>query len=352
MKFIGKKCPVCEKAFEEDDDIVVCPKCGAPYHRECYAIKGKCIFPELHKSGDVWRSPDAQEEKTENDSETITCSVCGHVNTKDSIVCEQCGEFLGTDKNEQEKTKENIFGGFASGQTDGEKSDNEDFTEGMYSLPPGIRIGSVFPQIKPDEDFDGVSAMQLIKCVGQNALYYLPIFQKIRDFNTSRFNFAAFIFGGPWYLYRKQYLKGTLITLLTIALNAAQLLVTYFYSGKLWAQAYDALGSAATADYSAYFNWISTNCSSLDMFMMLLPYLLSALSWVVIIVCGFTANRSYYNFTLKKIKKIRRQNADLAGKELLEKLKEAGGVNNGLAFMLIACELILTIASMFFNTAG
>ena len=51
MDFLGKTCPVCSQNFHEGDDVVVCPKCGAPYHRDCYKQNGKCIFPELHKDG-------------------------------------------------------------------------------------------------------------------------------------------------------------------------------------------------------------------------------------------------------------------------------------------------------------
>lgn len=36
MDYTGKKCPICSEKFKADDDIVVCPKCGAPYHRSCY----------------------------------------------------------------------------------------------------------------------------------------------------------------------------------------------------------------------------------------------------------------------------------------------------------------------------
>ena len=32
----GCQCPVCGKSFQESDDIVVCPQCGAPHHRECW----------------------------------------------------------------------------------------------------------------------------------------------------------------------------------------------------------------------------------------------------------------------------------------------------------------------------
>ena len=46
MDYTGIKCPVCEKTFTKQDDVVVCPECGAPYHRECYQKEGHCIFEE------------------------------------------------------------------------------------------------------------------------------------------------------------------------------------------------------------------------------------------------------------------------------------------------------------------
>ena len=36
MRYTGETCPVCNKVFQEDDDIVVCPDCGTPHHRKCY----------------------------------------------------------------------------------------------------------------------------------------------------------------------------------------------------------------------------------------------------------------------------------------------------------------------------
>ncbi|MBS6236502.1 MAG: hypothetical protein KH615_11425, partial [Clostridiales bacterium] len=40
MDYTGLKCPVCGKPFGTDDDIVVCPEYGAPYHRACYQQAG------------------------------------------------------------------------------------------------------------------------------------------------------------------------------------------------------------------------------------------------------------------------------------------------------------------------
>ena len=50
-RYTGNHCPVCEQAFTDTDDIVVCPDCGAPYHRVCYEKLGQCIHRPAHAAG-------------------------------------------------------------------------------------------------------------------------------------------------------------------------------------------------------------------------------------------------------------------------------------------------------------
>ena len=52
--YTGAKCLVCNEVFKDGDDIVVCPECGTPYHRDCYKQAGKCINDELHEKGGSW----------------------------------------------------------------------------------------------------------------------------------------------------------------------------------------------------------------------------------------------------------------------------------------------------------
>ena len=52
--FTGAKCEYCKKIFTSTDDVVVCPDCGTPYHRECYIEAGECINYELHEKGGDW----------------------------------------------------------------------------------------------------------------------------------------------------------------------------------------------------------------------------------------------------------------------------------------------------------
>ena len=42
-KYYGCPCEGCGKPLTLQDDIVVCPDCGAPYHRTCYEKMGLCI---------------------------------------------------------------------------------------------------------------------------------------------------------------------------------------------------------------------------------------------------------------------------------------------------------------------
>ena len=44
FRYSQEKCPVCENEFTNDDDIVVCPLCGTPHHRECYKKNGECGY--------------------------------------------------------------------------------------------------------------------------------------------------------------------------------------------------------------------------------------------------------------------------------------------------------------------
>ena len=48
MNYKIYKCPVCNIQFDDDADVVVCPECGTPHHRECYIQNGKCINADKH----------------------------------------------------------------------------------------------------------------------------------------------------------------------------------------------------------------------------------------------------------------------------------------------------------------
>ena len=81
LDYKGIKGPVCGKPFTENDDIVVCPVCGAPYHRECYKEKGACIFTDLHESGKTWAPPAPPDApNTASELKDKECPNCGTLN--------------------------------------------------------------------------------------------------------------------------------------------------------------------------------------------------------------------------------------------------------------------------------
>ncbi len=329
MDFLGKQCPVCSKNFHEDDDIVVCPKCGAPYHRECYKEKGKCIFTDLHKSGKRWHD---ENESDEDSSNFDICPHCGRYNPKGAITCHACGEFLHKESGSNNQNDQN------NNQT----NPVDPFSENIQGDMPFVFTLDPMGGVSPEEDFDGVSGAEIAKCVGVNTSYYMRVFSKIKVTNSSKFNFAAFLFGGGWYLYRKQYVKGTVITLIMFILSLVQTFIGYLYSNPIWLSLMKELGNNAT--YRDYFSLISSQYSFGETILLFVPYICSLLSWVLMFICGFRGNRSYYKHTITKVKKIK---AEKNGEELSKTLTQSGGVNNAIAFTLLACEAILAISTLF-----
>lgn len=327
MDFLGKKCPVCSKNFHEDDDIVVCPKCGAPYHRKCYNEKGKCIFTNLHKNGERWKSEEEQQEEKQS-AHFEPCPYCGKHNPKNAITCHACGEFLHKESNGFNSNKtQNVFNPF------GDEQQNN-----------GIPFILIDPMggVSPEEDFDGVTGAEIAKSVKVNTPYYMQIFSRIKVTGTSKFNFAALFFGGGWYLYRKQYLKGTIITLLMFLLSFGQDICMIF-SSSMWKNIIELAGN--NANYQTYFSLIFSHYSLEQAVLMLLPYILGLLYWILMFCCGFRANRSYYKHTIKKVKKIK---SEKNSEEIPKVLTEKGGVNTAIAWTFLACEFILTISLMLF----
>ena len=363
MDYKGKNCPVCNEVFKEDDDIVVCPKCGAPYHRECYAVKGKCIFPDLHREKKSWIAENGfeePEEKTVQESvesdDAVICRHCGHKNPKDTIVCEKCGDFLFGPVHIDRNTP---FGG--DDESDEYKggdpfADDTEFSKTGKLFVNGVKVFDL--GFGKDEDFDGIKGKELSEYVGSNSLYYLPVFSSIHKRNVSKFHVAAFLFNGSWYIFRKQYLKGALLMIVTTLLYVLNEFISYFYANPMWEKATDAIRAAANGgsalgaswmpQWSEYMSWMAQNCSFWEGALMMLPYVLSLISWVIMFVCGFKANKGYYKAVRKNIKKIKEDNPDKTEEEIAGLISAKGGTSIGMAWMLTACQAIILGAFVMF----
>ena len=86
-KYYGCPCEGCGEPLTLKDDIVVCPDCGAPYHRTCYEKLGRCIHSPAHAAGYEWHFP-------YQDAELRTCPSCGERTLRSEEICRFCGAAL------------------------------------------------------------------------------------------------------------------------------------------------------------------------------------------------------------------------------------------------------------------
>lgn len=42
---IGKRCPICRLDYRTGDEVVICPRCGVPHHKECWFEHEFCSNP-------------------------------------------------------------------------------------------------------------------------------------------------------------------------------------------------------------------------------------------------------------------------------------------------------------------
>ena len=358
MDYKGRSCPVCSEKFREEDDIVVCPKCGAPYHRECYKQNNKCIFAERHKSGKSWQEAEEEKQAKDSGSKLVRCPHCNSINPENAIVCKICGGFI----SDSVETKDN------TGNSDDEKSNSvtgtvrdnyqsqdsaEDNTDSKNQMPfpPGGVPLSVFLDpmggVPKDEDFDGVTGAEISKYVKANTSYYLPVFYRMKTQSKNKFSFCAFLFTGAWYLYRKMYVKGAIISLLYILVEIASLVLSNAYSTPLIKEANQYFENSYYVNFFDYFSWAFNNKSFGEAILMFAPYFLLALFLIVRVLCGLRANKSYFRHCIKKVKTVKAVPLNPGEENHNKALSEAGGVNTAIAWMCLACYVILYIASVF-----
>ena len=338
MDFLGKTCPVCSQNFHEGDDVVVCPKCGAPYHRDCFKQKGKCIFPELHKDGKSWK--DIYDDDPTENNDVVKCISCGTDNDKNAIVCKNCGAFIS--RNVSVNINENT-----SDEKDSHINDEnfENYIPGMSGNPFSVFIDPM-GGVSKDDDFDGVSGAEISKYVGVNTQYYLPVFAKIKNIGKSKFNLSAFLFSGAWFLFRKRYLIGIIISILFFITELSSVFLVSAYSAPIYKEAENAF-KEVNIQYPMIGNYISfayEHYSAAGVFWAVLPYILIAVRLFIAVFSGFTANKIYYRTSVKNIKLIKSKNHD---GDTMKAVAEAGGTNAAAAWVFIICYAILSIASLF-----
>lgn len=199
----NKKCPVCGREFSPDDEIVTCPSCGTPHHRECYNSLGHCYNSDKHGTDFEF---DENSEKDEGNSDSSV-----------KYYSPQSRDAAAKKESEaQPQGNENPF----------------------YFSPPEDEFKD------SNEIIDGKPVSDLSAVVLTNTKRFIP---KFRKSNKLSWNWSAFIFG-PYYLFfRKMYKQGIIFTAVDLIIN---LVVQGFYAkpiSELYSYAYSNMATSASS---------------------------------------------------------------------------------------------------------
>lgn len=289
QNFLGNPCPYCGKNFTAQDDIVVCPECGTPHHRECYKEHSACANEEKHSENYEWKGAFAPapvhshhpEENHVSSDEPAVCKTCGKENPAGSRFCLSCGARLGSE--------------------DRHAPSPEDFRRErarMYS--------EAF-----SENLEGVSAKEAAIYVRTNIEYFLPrfaAFAKGVKFDT---NFSAFIFSYLYLFYRKMYALGAAVFAATMILSIPTFLLDlitvqeqYVEMGMLSQVIWEIPHQEALAVYAIIAN---------------------VMIWAIRIALMMFFNRLYFSKMVNTIKSARPRLASQSEKDIASFFRKKGG---------------------------
>ena len=280
MRYIGEKCPVCQKEFTADDDIVVCPECGTPHHRDCYMLENRCANEELHAAGEKWtRKPKAARYRV--------CPKCSFPNRITDTVCQRCGEEISS---AAEQSVENSNG------TNGEKwRETFPMPDAEDLMNPIKYLG-----LDPEEDMGGATMKEMSDFVGPSNIYYIPKFKKMKDEGVRpTFNLFSLLFPSLFFANRKMWGWAILAASLGIIFNLPANLLMYDKGLP-----------------SEIISFLKQNKSVIE----LMSEIFVAADIVVRIIFGLFSNWFYYRFSLNSLKKIKKNNRPV------EDIKAVGGV--------------------------
>lgn len=297
----SKTCCFCHGILFEDDDVVVCPDCGAPYHRECYEKIGKCVYSDLHGTDKQYDALNFQkkdtEQKTEKTEADTICATCGKSSSAEHRFCPFCGK--------EKASRQNGFAPFATVN---------------FDMMGGVDKTAIIE--------DDVTAGEVATFVGIKSYRYLPRF--IANKKTS-WNWSAFLVPSAWYAYRKMY------SLMAIALAAFLLsiiLMVPFYS-ELYAVISELPLAKTNAEQTAIMQQaVTTAMQTAEPYKIIMFMLGSVVDFVTMILSGLFGEKAYRSKTITEIKKIKQTSSPEDPMLLIAK---KGGVN------MFLCLIILMI---------
>ena len=179
-----------------------------------------------------------------------------------------------------------------------------------------------------EEISDNVKVGEAAKFIGKSTPYYLMVFNRIKKFGSGKFNFSAFLFSGAYFIYRKMYVLGIILTLVMISINLGTTAITmanYNWMSEL--------------GYREMFNGIYNGGFNSDqMTAIFLSAGLNMLRYAIMVFSGLFANKLYYKHCTKKINQIKSTSTE---SELNKNLETNGGVNLPMAISFFAAYFVI-----------
>ncbi len=306
QNFLGNPCPWCGKKFAEGDDIVVCPECGTPHHRDCYKEHSSCANEEKHGENFEWKSsaipPIHKPENTEDQNpEIVVCAHCGRENPGNSRYCLGCGAPL-SGENTHIPSPEEEF----------QRERSRIFTESF------------------NIDFEGVSPKEAAVFVRSNVGYFLPrfaAFSKGAKFDT---NFSAFIFSFFYLFYRKMYGLGIGVFLATTILS----IPTFLLDFQMIQEQYVEMGLLSQII------WNVPHQETLAIYSIIANLLI----WVMRIALMMFFNRLYYSKVVSTIKGARDYLANQSENVIAGFFKRKGGTSMVVPIIFVALTFLASFA--------
>ena len=323
-RYTGNHCPVCEQAFTDTDDIVVCPDCGTPYHRDCWKKVGACMHRSEHAAGFEWQ-PEIGPEAVKAAHEA-TCPNCGTRNTPGAARCSHCGCPLPrseADSADAAKPEEQV----PIYARDPSAVNNSSAAPGPHiETYSADREGGIYRrEIGPEDTIDGIKAKDWAAYVGRSPMYYLMQFFRMSITNRkAAVCLSAFLFGPAYLFYRKMWKEGLLTAILTIVLSIPTFIeiISVFNPSLLGAMPLGWLPAAVNVCAVA--------------------------SWALNIILGLFAVSWYRREAKKNIDRIYADYPD--GEARTDALLQKGGTN--LLAALLYFGIMLLLASLVINLAG
>ncbi|MEE1321896.1 MAG: RING finger protein [Acutalibacteraceae bacterium] len=396
MIYKNTSCPGCGRMLKENDDVVVCPECATPQHRECYEKENKCVNTHLHAEGYEWKNEGTAEkaiffkkkdapDKKDTDSEFSPCPNCGNMNPKGTKQCSRCGMKLvvfGIDlateikqqNNPQQENKSipTYNAPFTLGEGEGFTDENKDELQPdsqAESLPEADKQAvngeeaSLSDEAKPEEIptpeqigssiidaiqstghreyfdsyIDSVHVNLIANMVGTNAYKYIDKFKAMENGKKFSFNWAAFFFTPYWFFYRKLYKPGIIILtfsmLLSILITPSMLEISNTMMSFL-----EGVSEEMMMDEAFLNEFMGTYLQGF------LPiFLYSTANFIISLISGFMANKLYKKYIINSSKLVMKARSKPEAGNLIARL---GGVSPiALLAAYLGAQLISSLAS-------